>query len=116
MTSPIQVAIIGSKPAHTGMWIAEHTPWVQPIAQPKPLQIVAVVGAPGPTGPESEPYLHTQGSASVEWTVNHNKGFKPVLQILSVGGVVVEADISHITDNQTKVFFAAPYSGYAVAR
>jgi len=58
-------------------------------------------------------YVHTQGSASDTWTVNHNLGRLPAVEVFSPGGVVVDAEIVHATANQTLIYFAQPYSGSA---
>lgn len=58
-------------------------------------------------------YLHTQSVAASTWTVNHNLGRYPAIEIRSVGNVVVQADITHINVNQSQINFSAPYAGSA---
>ena len=48
---------------------------------------------------------------AAEWICNHNFGYKPVVDVLSDGGMVVEAEVLHVTINQFRVYFAAPYTG-----
>lgn len=55
-------------------------------------------------------YSNTYSSA-LTWTVNHNLGRKPNVQVLSPGGVEVMADVVHINNNQAVVSFAAAYTG-----
>lgn len=64
-------------------------------------------------GAGSASYNHTQSSASNTWVINHNLGYKPVVQVYSVGGAEVEAEILHSTINQVQVLFNASYAGYA---
>lgn len=73
-------------------------------------------GPTGATGPEVSTYVHTQGSAAASWTVNHNKGNYPVADVLSVGGIVVDAEMEHSSVNQIIVRFAAPQTGSVVVR
>lgn len=57
-------------------------------------------------------YEHTQSSPSASWTVNHNLGRRPAsVAVLSVGGVEVNAAVTHISINQLIVEFAAPQVG-----
>ncbi|HXG83178.1 MAG TPA: hypothetical protein VNI84_04035 [Pyrinomonadaceae bacterium] len=71
-------------------------------------------GPPGPPGPfgTAASFTHTQSAAAAEWTVNHNLGAYPLAEIRSVGGIVVEAEILHVSVNQFKVFFDTAYSGF----
>lgn len=56
-------------------------------------------------------YIHSQTTESAEWIVNHNLGEKPVAEIISTGGAVVEADVLHVSVNQFLVYFSAPNIG-----
>lgn len=68
------------------------------------------------TGVTSLPYIHDQSSASAEWIVNHNFGYKPVIDILDAADREIEADVIHISDNQTRVYFNQPKMGKVIAR
>lgn len=71
-------------------------------------------GPPGPTGGGSFYYLHTQGTPSTSWTVNHNLGAVPNVSVL-VGGVTVSGvRIDHASNNQTVITLNIPSSGKAV--
>ncbi|TFZ81157.1 hypothetical protein [Candidatus Macondimonas diazotrophica] len=59
-------------------------------------------------------YKHTQASASDTWTVNHNLGYNPTVQVFNSGGQVVIADISHTSLNQTVISASLAFSGYAL--
>lgn len=73
----------------------------------------ARVGLTGLNAAVIRPYTHTQTTASALWTVNHNLGFKPNVQLLSTGGVVLEADVVHASDNHCLVYFAVAVTGSA---
>lgn len=62
-------------------------------------------------GGENLKYIHSQTTESAEWIVNHNLGSKPVAEIISTGGAVVEADVLHVSDNQLRVYFSAAFTG-----
>lgn len=101
------------------------------VVQDNDIQLleVGVQGPPGPqgpqglTGPAGPPgtasgtaYEYIQSTPSSTWIVNHNLGYKPCVDILSVGGMVVEAEIVHISVNQFQVYLVSPIAGVALAR
>lgn len=61
-------------------------------------------------------YEHSQTSPSSLWTVNHNLGFYPVVDVLSSGGIIVEAEVVHTTTNQVLISFNTPQTGKVIAR
>lgn len=79
-------------------------------------QLVGFVGPGGLDATEIAPLLHTQASASDEWIINHNLGWRPQITVLSAGGIEVGADVRHITTNQARVFFSSPQTGSAIVR
>lgn len=58
-------------------------------------------------------YLHTQSSPSSVWTINHNLGIRPSVELFTVGGAEFDADVQHTSINQTVVTLVAPLSGSA---
>lgn len=81
--------------------------------------VVMRVGVRGPTGPGGDaapPIEYVQSSSSDEWIINHNLGWRPLIQIFSSGMVEVEADVRHMSDNQARVYFGAPVAGVALMR
>jgi hypothetical protein len=58
-------------------------------------------------------FKYEQQSASAIWTINHNLGFNPNVNISDYGGNNVECDIEQISTNQMVLLFAEPVSGYA---
>jgi hypothetical protein len=58
-------------------------------------------------------FVHTQASGSAAWIINHNLGRRPLISVLSPGGVEVEAEVVHVSINQAQVLFATPTTGSA---
>ncbi|HET6497704.1 MAG TPA: DUF2793 domain-containing protein, partial [Coriobacteriia bacterium] len=58
-------------------------------------------------------FVHTQGSASATWTVNHNLGFRPSVEVFSVGGAEIDAAVLHTSVNQTVISFNTATAGSA---
>jgi hypothetical protein len=56
---------------------------------------------------------YTQSTPSSTWTINHNFGFEPQVQIFNSGSQLVNANITHLSVNQTVVQFTVPTSGFA---
>ena len=54
----------------------------------------------GPQGPADAGYLHQQTSASTTWTINHNLGFRPAVELFDSGSQEIEGDVSHPSINQ----------------
>lgn len=59
-------------------------------------------------------YQHTQASAAATWTVNHNLGYRPAVQILSAGGVEMLAEVVHSSVNQALIYFDQAATGLAI--
>jgi len=69
-----------------------------------------------PTPPSSGgggSFIFTQGTPSTVWTINHNLGFKPNVDLEDVDGHSLDADISRPTVNTVICTFAAAVSGKA---
>ena len=58
-------------------------------------------------------YDFVQASAASPWTIAHNLGHYPVVELLTVGGARMLADVVHLSVNTLQVFFAAPTAGRA---
>lgn len=71
-----------------------------------------IQGIPGPPGEGTQEYV--QASASAVWTITHNLGRKPLIQLLTVGGVHMLGDITHLSDNVIQINFDVPLAGRAV--
>lgn len=54
----------------------------------------------GPQGPAGAGYLHQQTSSSTTWTINHNLGFRPAVELFDSGSQEIEGDVAHPSINQ----------------
>lgn len=59
------------------------------------------------------PYVHTQSTPSTTWTINHNLGFRPSVELLDSGSQEIDADVSHPSVNQTVVTLKSATAGLA---
>ncbi|WP_027480511.1 hypothetical protein [Deinococcus pimensis] len=85
------------------------------VVQPQPPPLVAAIATAGRTSPSvtNASYLHNQAVPSDVWTINHNLGFKPLVQVYTLGGVEVDAEVQHLNSNQVRVSFVIPLAGTA---
>lgn len=67
-----------------------------------------------PPGPVLNGYTHTQASAAATWTINHNLGRYPTVDVI-IGGAVVDAAVVHASINQAVVSLNAAFAGIARA-
>lgn len=75
---------------------------------------ITTIVAQGPQGPAgSGAYIHTQSSSSTTWTINHNMGFRPSVELLDSGSQEIDGEISHPTINQTIVRLNPASTGIA---
>lgn len=95
--------------------IATTTVLLKPTSRPVTLQIRSGRGGIGEQGPagQVEDYVHTQPSASSLWTITHNLDRRPTITVYSVGGVAVDARITHLTDDVSQAQFNSPFAGTA---
>lgn len=72
-------------------------------------------GIQGPAGADASTfvYLHTQSSASATWTINHNLGFRPGIELFNSAGSVFIGEILHTSINQAIVYLNTSISGSA---
>jgi hypothetical protein len=77
------------------------------------------VAAPGPQGPPGVFtssdifYVHTQGSPSATWTINHNLNGNPTAVVLDSAGTQCEGTFSYPTLNRMVITFTGAFSGTA---
>jgi hypothetical protein len=67
-----------------------------------------------PGQPGGGRYVHTQSSAAATWIVNHGLGLRPAVQVTTVGGVTMLAEVVHVDANQLHIVFAQPMAGQAI--
>ena len=71
------------------------------------------VGPQGPKGEAGAGYNHQQTTASTTWTINHNLGFRPSVELLDSGSQEIEGEVSHPSVNQTVVTLNLATAGLA---
>jgi len=71
-------------------------------------------GPQGPIGPVGGQFVHSQGSPSGTWTINHNLGFRPNVTLLDTGGVEFDATVVHTSVNQAIATLAPALAGTAI--
>ena len=59
------------------------------------------------------PVEFTQASPSSLWTIAHNLGRWPMVQLRTLSGVVFDADIQHLSSNVLQVNLSTPLAGIA---
>mgnify|MGYP006266974905 CR=1 FL=1 len=62
---------------------------------------------------EAPSYTHTQSIASAVWTITHNLGFKPSVELFNAGSQEIDGDVLHLSDNVVQVTFTIPITGFA---
>ncbi len=59
-------------------------------------------------------YVHYQDVPAGTWTVVHNLGKKPSVDVIDSAGTKVEGEIKYIDDNSIEIQFTAEFSGRAI--
>ena len=59
------------------------------------------------------PFIHSQTEEATEWIINHNRGYEPVIELLTVGGVKFFGEIVHVSFNQARVYLTTAAAGKA---
>ena len=70
-------------------------------------------GLQGPPGTGGAGYVHTQATPAATWTINHNLGFRPSVELIDAGGAEFDAEIVHTSLNQTVVYLDEATAGIA---
>lgn len=64
-------------------------------------------------GPAGSTYTHKQLRVSDTWYIAHTLNKHPSVTVVDTGDNVVVGDVTYIDDNNIKITFKAPFSGYA---
>lgn len=62
---------------------------------------------------EGAGYVFTQSTASATWTINHNLGHVPSVEVFDSGNQEIEAEVSHPSVNTAVIVFTVPTAGFA---
>lgn len=63
--------------------------------------------------PKALSFMFSQPTPSAVWTVNHNLGFKPAVELFNSGSQEIEGDVVHTSSNQTVISFNLSVAGFA---
>jgi hypothetical protein len=68
----------------------------------------------GPQGPSgAAAFVYQQAAPATTWTINHNLGYKPSVELLDSGSQEIDGDVAHPSDNQTVVTLNPASAGLA---
>lgn len=70
-------------------------------------------GAPSSITPYRLSYTHTQSVPAILWTVAHNLGFHPVVQVFDINGLEMDAVVAHLDLNNTEISLSSAMRGEA---
>ena len=81
--------------------------------------VIREIGGQGPRGPAgtgsggTSSYEHFQLIASNQWIINHNLGYKPLVQVFNSGSSHIDVEAIHTSDNQVIIYLNTPITGFA---
>lgn len=82
------------------------------ITAPSAVDVVEVIH-PGPQGPAGASYVHTQATPANTWTINHNLGYRPAVELLDSGSQEIDGEVAHPSLQQTIVTLNPATAGIA---
>lgn len=74
----------------------------------------AIAVTTGPLGPSDKNFVFTQVSASSIWTITHNMGKMPAVEVIDSGNNVVYGDVNYVSTNVVQITFNAAFGGKAI--
>jgi hypothetical protein len=63
--------------------------------------------------PVAARHVHTQGTATTTWTINHALGGYPSVTVVDSAKTVVFGEVNYVSTSQVVVNFTSAFSGYA---
>lgn len=76
--------------------------------------VIPIQGEQGEPGVSFDSIEFIFASPSLEWIINHNKGYKPSIVIQDVFGYRYYPNITDVNENTAIVSFEIPFSGIAI--
>jgi hypothetical protein len=88
---------------------------IGPAGPPGPAGPAGPAGPVGPPGPPGAggTYHHDQAVAAQVWTINHNLGFNPSVNVQDSAGTLVFGNVVYVDVNTVTVTFSAAFGGVA---
>lgn len=75
---------------------------------------IATIVTQGPQGPPGgAAIVYQQAAPATVWTINHNLGYRPSVELLDAGSQEIDGDIAHPSINQTIVTLNPASAGLA---
>lgn len=74
---------------------------------------IVVVRSTSASSAATRRHIHTQNTASDEWTITHTLGGRPSVTIVDSAGTVVIGEVQYDSNTQVTILFTAAFSGYA---
>ena len=116
MTEVVETAALNTLTVEGDPTIVLTEPATGPQGPAGPAGPAGADGAAGPAGPAADnlTVVHDQASASATWTINHNQGRYPSIDIIDSAGNHVIGDIKHNSLNQVVATFDNAFAGKAI--
>jgi hypothetical protein len=111
MSDRIAVEIIEASPVSVEV-VEDNGVMVVEIDRPSVVEVVEVIH-PGPQGPAGASYVHTQVTPANTWTINHNLGYRPAVELLDSGSQEIDGEVAHPSIHQTIVTLNPATAGIA---
>jgi hypothetical protein len=106
--------IIDTGRANTVVTVKQNTvASVREVVKPVRVSSPGPAGARGPAGPSGAGYTHDQPVASATWTIAHNLGYRPAVDLFDSGGQEFQAEVTHLSENTVIVTLVTPVAGFA---
>ena len=74
---------------------------------------VELTGTVTANGEKLTSYTHTQSTAEVEWTINHNMNKKPSVTVVDSANTYVLGEVEYLDNNALVLRFKFPFKGKA---
>jgi hypothetical protein len=110
----VSVEILEAPPVSVEI-VEDNGVMVVEIDRPTAVEVVEIIhpGPQGPAGQAAGSYVHSQTTPSSAWTMAHNLGFKPSVELLNAGSQEIEGDVVHLSQNVCIAYFTIPIAGFA---
>lgn len=59
-------------------------------------------------------YIHEQGTAAASWSITHNLGKYPSVNVIDSGGSQVFGQVNYLNENEITIEFYSAFSGKAI--
>lgn len=85
----------------------------QAVVNTQPSAVLALAAIIGALGSVGSGVTFEQLTPATTWNINHNLGYRPSVEVFSVGGAEIDAEVLHLSVNQTQIHFVVATAGSA---